>query len=160
MMPLQITNQRDKACQITYYGVDVLVSDKWVRLAPLPTTREADIYYIGAGITNAQHTSFTPGHLEDVIKGKNLDVGIPVSGWTFFQFPRELRSTNVPGITSIRIILVDSFGEQQVTTINPNDLGPPSMIESYFYTTVTNIPPRNLQNEPIFPMMDVTTRVF
>jgi hypothetical protein len=94
---VEIINNRPTKTKVKSYVADIQTPDgKWHRILSLPMSPPRTIYYLNRrDITRGMKCEFDPANFDAIAVSTTLDLGQPLEGWMFFEYPAELRRSTV-----------------------------------------------------------------
>jgi hypothetical protein len=153
---VEVTNKRGVAAKVSSYLLDAAIGGSWVRLPNLHVLNPTQFYYVAfpEGLAKAARFDFRDNAFDAQVE-KTLGPGESLSGWMFFEWPRELRRVT-PTIQKLRIKVENSHGESQTTVLEsaPGESGE-SELNGGRWTSYQEQPFADLSPLEIMPHIDL-----
>jgi len=128
---IEVTNKRSTAVRVVDYFLDVDVNTRWIRLPNLQALNGTDFFWANNGnLKNSTRLDFSENGFDAQARRITLQPGESVKGWTFFEWPQELRE-KTPRTGRFRITLEDSHGQRQTSILSepkPGETGGSALV--------------------------------
>jgi len=122
---LEVTNKRPTAAKVTEYFVDLQHNQKWIRLPNLQPLNPTQFFLAKDGsLKRASRLDFTENSFDIQARKNTLVPGGSIKGWTFLEWPYELRAS-IPAFGDLKLTIENSHGERQSVILKMPTAGEP-----------------------------------
>ena len=114
---VEVINNRPSKTKVAQYVADISTTDgSWHRILSLPMSPPHVIYFLNLrDITRGMKCKFDPAIFDVVADNRTLDLGEPLEGVMFFEWPSELRAKTVM-FNKLKLTVKNAQGETAEAT--------------------------------------------